>query len=171
MLHEGCGEKMDRAKAELHFLCGKIAAGKSTLSRSLAARHRAVILSEDDWLHILYSEELRTIPDYLRLSTRLKQAVAPHVLKLLSAGVTVILDFPANTVEQRRWMRALADSSAVPHTLHYLDVQDEVCKARLRRRNVAGDHNFKVTDAQFEQITRHFVAPTAEEGFNIVVHT
>ncbi|NDW46480.1 ATP-binding protein [Ruegeria sp. PrR005] len=162
---------MSKTQAELHFLCGKIAAGKSTLSRSLAARHRAVVLSEDDWLHVLYPEELRTIADYLRLSTRLKQAVAPHVLNLLAAGVTVILDFPANTVDQRRWMRALADTSAAPHMLHYLDVPDEVCKARLHRRNADGDHNFNVTEAQFEQITRHFVAPTADEGFTIVVHS
>lgn len=35
----------------LHFLCGKAGAGKSTLARRLAEQHRAVLVSEDVWLH------------------------------------------------------------------------------------------------------------------------
>jgi predicted kinase len=161
---------MASGQAELHFLCGKIAAGKSTLSKALAAEHRAVVLSEDEWLPLLYPDELLTIPDYVRYSTRLKKVVGPLVRDLLAAGVNVVLDFPANTVEQRRWMKEMADSTAVPHSLHYLDVPDEVCKARLKARNAGGEHPFEVTDEQFEQITSHFVPPSEGEGFRIVVH-
>ena len=161
---------MSSGQAELHFLCGKIAAGKSTLSKALAAEHRAVVLSEDEWLPLLYSDELLTIPDYVRYSTRLKKVVGPLVRDLLAAGVSVVLDFPANTVEQRRWMKDLADNSAAPHRLHYLDIPDEVCKARLKARNAGGEHPFEVTDEQFEQITSHFVPPSEGEGFRMVVH-
>ncbi|KFF47391.1 MULTISPECIES: AAA family ATPase [Pseudomonas] len=31
----------------LHLLCGKIASGKSTLAKTLAAEHAAIVLSED----------------------------------------------------------------------------------------------------------------------------
>lgn len=161
---------MTRGRAELHFLCGKIAAGKSTLSKALATEHRAVVLSEDEWLPLLYPDELLTIPDYVRYSSRLKKVVGPLVRDLLTAGVTVVLDFPANTVEQRRWMKDLADSTDAPHVLHYLDVPDEVCRARLKARNAVGEHPFEVTDEQFEKITRHFVSPSEGEGFRMVVH-
>lgn len=160
---------MSSGQAELHFLCGKIAAGKSTLAKALAAEHRAVVLSEDEWLPLLYPDELLTIPDYVRYSTRLKKVVGPLVRDLLAAGVSVVLDFPANTVEQRRWMKDLADSTDAPHMLHYLDVPDEVCKARLKARNAGGEHPFEVTDEQFEQITSHFVPPGEGEGFRMVV--
>lgn len=156
--------------AELHFLCGKIAAGKSTLSKVLAAEHRAVVLSEDEWLPQLYPDELLTIPDYVRYSTRLKKVAGPLVRDLLAAGVTVVLDFPANTVEQRRWLKDLAASTGAPHILHFLDVPDEVCKSRLKQRNAAGEHPFEVTNEQFERITGHFVPPTPEEGLALVVH-
>jgi hypothetical protein len=54
--------------------------------------------------------------------------------------------------------------------LHWLDVPDEICRARLRVRNAAGEHEFAATDAQFDQITAYFVPPTAGEGLQIVVH-
>jgi hypothetical protein len=37
-------------KAKLLFLCGKMAAGKSTLSRELAERENAVLLVQDEFL-------------------------------------------------------------------------------------------------------------------------
>ncbi|WP_188115451.1 hypothetical protein [Stenotrophomonas cyclobalanopsidis] len=41
-------------------------------------------------------------------------------------------------------------------------------KARLRARNARGEHPFQASDAEFEQITRHFVAPAPEEGFQVI---
>nr|WP_256583759.1 AAA family ATPase [Pseudomonas sp. GW460-12] len=43
----------------LHLLCGKIAAGKSTLAKELVAEHAAILLSEDTWLAQLYPGEVR----------------------------------------------------------------------------------------------------------------
>jgi hypothetical protein len=56
------------------------------------------------------------------------------------------------------------------HQLHVLDVDDAVCKVRLRRRNAEGTHAFPVTEADFDLFTRFCVPPTPEEGFNLVVH-
>ena len=53
---------------------------------------------------------------------------------------------------------------------HYLDVPDEICIARLRKRNADGEHAFAATDEQFRLITKHFVEPAAGEGFNIIEH-
>ncbi|MCF5552843.1 AAA family ATPase, partial [Pseudomonas syringae] len=39
---------------KLHLLCGKIASGKSTLAKSIATKHSAILLSEDQWLSRLY---------------------------------------------------------------------------------------------------------------------
>ena len=82
---------MAELNPELHFLCGKIAAGKSTLAKALAERHRAVVLSEDAWLPLLFPDELLTIPDYVRYSARLKKVVGPLVRDLVAAGVSRIV--------------------------------------------------------------------------------
>lgn len=152
----------------LHMVCGKIGAGKSTLTRRLADAPATVLISEDAWLAALYPGEIVDLPDYVRTSTRLKQVMAEHVVALLEAGVSVVLDFPANTASSRAWARGIFEKAGVAHRLHFLDVPDEVCKARLRARNASGKHPFETTDAEFDLITRHFVAPSEAEGFHVV---
>lgn len=153
----------------LHLVCGKIAAGKSTLCARLAAAPRTVLISEDSWLKALFGEEMREVADYVRVSAKLRPAMGPHVSDLLRAGLDVVLDYPANTAALRRWMKAIAEAAAAPHRLHWLDVPDEACRERLRRRNAEGAHAFAgVTEAQFELITRYFEPPVPEEGLNVV---
>lgn len=161
----------DAAPAQLHLLCGKIAAGKSTLARRLAQAPASILISEDDWLSRLYPNEIHAIEDYVRCAGRLKAAMAGHIEALLVAGISVVLDFPANTVSSRRWARDILDRTGAIHQLHFLDVADDTCRTRLHARNAAAGHPFRTSDAEFDQITSHFVAPLEEEGFNIVRHT
>jgi len=156
------------AKPTLHLLCGKIAAGKSTLAAKLSAEPGTILISEDEWLSSLFAEEMATVADFVRCSKKLRAAIAPHIVALLDAGVSVVLDFQANTLESRKWMRKLLEQSQAQHQLHVLNVPDEVCIARLHERNAGGDHPFGATEKQFHQINRHFSPPTPEEGFTIV---
>ncbi|EPF16908.1 Predicted kinase [Cedecea davisae] len=158
---------MTPSKPTLHLLCGKIAAGKSTLCAQLAVLPNTVVISEDSWLAALYGEQMQTVDDYVNYSGKLKQALGPHLVSLLKNGLSVVLDFPANTLATRQWMKTLVDSSGADNRLHFLDVPDEICRERLRARNASGTHDFAATDAQFDLITRYFVAPGEEEGFNI----
>lgn len=158
---------MTDSVGSLHLLCGKIAAGKSTLAASLSTQRHAVLIAEDTWLAALYPDEILSISDYVRSAGRLRGVMGPHVTALLSAGLTVVLDFPANTVASRAWMREIIDQSGASHMLHWLDTPDDVCRARLRARNVAGDHAFAASDAEFDAMSRYFEAPLDSEGFQI----
>lgn len=151
----------------LHLLCGKVAAGKSTLAERLAAQPGTIRISEDVWLETLFADQLHSLKDYVRCSAKLRGVVGPHVISMLKAGVSVVFDFPANTRDQRRWLKAIAEAASVPHILHFLDVADEVCLSRLHARNAAGDHPFAVTEEQFWIVTNHFEAPVADEGFTV----
>ena len=146
------------------------AAGKSSLAAKLGEAPLTVIVSEDKWTAPLFGAEMRTVEDYVRCSARLRAAMAPHLVDLLKAGVSVVLDFPANTLANRAWMKGIADAAGVAHKLHWLDVPDEICRARLHARNAGGEHEFAATDEQFDLITTYFVPPSAEEGLEIVVH-
>ncbi|WP_448651511.1 AAA family ATPase [Pseudomonas fluorescens] len=154
----------------LHLLCGKIASGKSTLAKTLAAEHAAVVLSEDHWLAQLYPAEILSIADYLRCAERVRGVLGPLVINLLQSGVNVVLDFPANTLANRTWLLGLAQAAQVPHCLHYLELDDATCRARLHARNAQGEHDFAASDAEFELITRHFCVPSEAEGLVIEVH-
>ena len=153
----------------LHLICGKIAAGKSTLAQQLATHPATVLIREDKWLSQLYPDQLRSLQDYVRCSTLLRSAIDPHIQELLRAGLSVVLDFPANTVNSRKWMRGIFEATGAAHQLHYLDVPNSECIRRLRLRNTEGTHEFSATDADFEEFTRYFVPPSPEEGFNVVI--
>ena len=79
----------------------------------------------------------RRLPAYL-----IDFAVRWAVIIAMAAGLSVVLDYPANTVEQRNWMRGLLQTTTASHKLHVLDVSDEICLARLRARNASGEDLF-----------------------------
>ena len=158
-------------KAKLFFLCGKMAAGKSTLARDLAERKHAVLLVQDEFLDALYPGEIIELPDFARCSSRLRSALAPHICALLSKGVSVVLDFPGNTKDQRTWFRALFERANVEHELHFIDVSDALCKKQLRDRSRHLPPGAPwTTEAEFEAVTAYFQPPSESEGFNVVRH-
>jgi predicted kinase len=97
--------------------------------------------------------------------------MGPHVVDILQHGLSVVLDFPANTVSHRDWMRSLITQANAAHEVHLLDVPDAICKQRLRDRNASGEHPFQVSETDCDLFTSYFVPPGPNEGFNIVIHT
>lgn len=152
----------------LHLLAGQIASGKSTLAKKLSEQYDAIVISEDEWLLQLFADQISTVEDYVRCSTKLKRAMEPHLLGLMQVGLSVVLDFPTNTLKQRSWMRNLIDKAGCEHVLHFLDVPIDICKSRLRLRNQQGKHAFQVTDGQFDVISGYFEAPTSDESFTVI---
>jgi predicted kinase len=158
-------------QAKLIFFCGKMAAGKSTLSRVLAEQEQAVLLVQDEWLSHLFPGEILDVPDYLRCSARLNAALTPLIASLLSKGMSVVLDFPGNTTKQRAWFRQLFEAAGVDHELHFIDAPDDVCKRQLRERSAGLPAGTPwTTEAEFDAITTYFQPPAADERFNVIRH-
>lgn len=157
--------------AKLLFLCGKMAAGKSTLARELAEREDAILLVQDEFLDNLFPGEITDIPEFVRCSSRLKNALVPHICALLSKSISVVLDFPGNTRAQRTWFRELIERANVEHELHFIDASDDLCKSQLKDRSKdLPPGAYWTTDAEFEAITSYFQPPSEDERFNIVRH-
>ncbi len=154
----------------LHLVGGKIAAGKSPLAARLASTPAPVLISEARWFSRLYPGEINGLEDYVRRSGCLADAMGPHVETLLCAGLSVVMDFPANTPNQRQRLRGIFESAGVAHRLHFLDVPDAVCKARLGQRNEDGTHDYAASDAEFDLFTSYFVPPAPEEGFTVITY-
>ena len=97
--------------------------------------------------------------------------MAPHIVDILRQGLSVVLDFPANTVRQRAWMRSLIERGrACPTSCIASTCRTRSASSGCAQRNASGEHQFQVSDAEYEQFTAHFVPPAADEGFNVIVH-
>ena len=159
------------APAKLIFLCGKMAAGKSTLARELAERENAVLIVQDQFLDRLYPDEILDIPGFVKCSTRLRNALEPHVRALLSKSVSVVLDFPGNTRVQRAWFRRIFERANAEHELHFVDASDALCKSQLRHRSEDLPPGAPwTTDSEFEAVTAYFQPPSEDERFNVIRH-
>jgi predicted kinase len=158
--------------ATLYCICGTIAAGKTTLARKLAAQHGAVLLCEDEWL-VRLEAEIASFDDFRKHARRLRAAIGPHVVELLRLGTSVVLDFAANTINDRAWIRSLFEAANAAHELHVIEAPEDVCKARLRIRNETkpeGLYFGHVPEGFFGPVSRLIVPPADAEGFNIIRH-
>lgn len=158
------------AYGTLIFFCGKMGAGKSTLSAKIGRECGAVLLSEDEWLAALYPGEIKDFNDYLSYSSRLKPLLIGHVEQLLLAGVTVVLDFPGNTKKQRAWFKKIYSVREIPHELYYVAADDEVCLKQLKQRQKEQPERAQFdTEEVFRMVTGYFEPPSDSEGFNVKV--
>jgi hypothetical protein len=93
-----------------------------------------------------------------------------HICALLVKGVSVVLDFPANTPRQRVWFRDLIEQSGLQHELHFIDAS-AVCKRQLRERSQHLPPGSPwTTEAEFEAVTAYFEPPSKAEGFTMILH-
>ncbi|RMF21421.1 MAG: ATP-binding protein, partial [Cyanobacteria bacterium J083] len=152
----------------LIFFCGKMGSGKSTKAIELAKEYNAILLSEDEWLSAIYPEEIKVFADYLKYSSRLKLLLKKHVQNLLNLGITVVMDYPGNTRNQRAWFKEIFSEYDIPHKLYYLEVSDELCLKQIdRRKKINPSRADFDTEEVFHQVNSYFQPPIEEEGFNI----
>lgn len=152
----------------LTFFCGKMGAGKTTRANELAETGTAVLLSEDKWLQSLYPNKVTSVESYVKYSNLLKPLVKELVQSMLTTGTDVVLDFPANTIEQRSWIRSIYSQISASHKLVYIDAADSVCLRHIAQRRLEQPERAATdTEEMFRQITRYFVEPTDAEDFNV----
>jgi predicted kinase len=157
-------------RGTLHFISGRLAAGKTTLARKLADQESAVLFCEDVWLSKL-ADGISTFEEYLKWSRRIRSVMGPIIIDILRSGSSVILDFAGNTTVERRWVRSLFEGAEAPHMLYFLDIDEEECLRRLAVRNETkpeGLYFANTSEAEFREISRWFEPPMPEEDFQMV---
>lgn len=156
------------SKGVLIFFCGKMGAGKTTKSKSIAIERQAVLISEDEWLASLYPHKISSLKDYVTYSNLLKPQIKKLVQAILATGTDVVMDFPANTISQRDWFRGIFLEIGASNELIYINLSNEECLSQIKKRRAQQPERASTdTKEMFEQVTKYFVAPQADEGFNI----
>jgi len=160
---------MDK-KSTLIFFCGKMGAGKSTKSKQIAKEKNAVLLSEDELLSSLYPNLINTFNDYLHFSAQIRPLIRALTINILQTGTNVVMDFPANTINQRKWFVNLASEATSNHKLIYLNVNDETCLNQIAQRSIEQPERARFdTESVFHEVTKYFEEPMNNESLNIEV--
>ena len=156
-------------KGMLTLFCGKMGAGKSTKAARAAEECNAILLAEDEWLESLYPNQIGSLDDYVKYSNLLKPQIKKLVQSILVTGTHVVMDFPANTRDQRLWLKSIFMEVDAPHRLIFIDVADDVCLKQIeKRREEYPDRARTDTPEMFKAVTRYFNEPTDDEGFNMI---
>ena len=145
--------------ARLLLMVGLPGAGKTTRAKELAAAHRALRLTPDEWMISLFDGSQ---PDGKRdvLEGRLI-AVAVQALRL---GTNVVLDFGLWSRDERSALRWLATSAGASCQVVYLPVDEDVQRARIAHRQATVPHTtFPMTEADIDAWRKQFEAPDAAE--------
>lgn len=156
-------------KGTLTFFCGKMGAGKTTKSKTISIEKNAILLSEDDWLAAHYPNQINSFDDYIKFSSLIKPFVKSHVLQILKAGTNVVMDFPANTKNQREWFKQICNEIKCDHELIFLDLSDQECLSQIAKRREDQPHRAQFdNEAVFNHVTQYFEAPLVSENFKII---
>lgn len=156
----------------LTLFCGKMGSGKSTKASEIAANTKVLLLSEDEWLSALYPNLISNLDDYIKYSGLLKPQIKKIVQSALSSGCDVVMDFPANTAGQRKWLQSIYMEINAHHVMYVFDTPDEVCLQRIKERSKAQPDRANTDTAEmFEATSKFFSNPADDEQFNTVLIT
>jgi predicted kinase len=151
------------ATPTLFLMVGLPGSGKTTLARQLEVEHNALRLTPDEWIPVLYGDDLdQETLDGVRDPVEMMQwQVAARALQL---GLNVILDFGFWGRGERDDYRTRAAALGAQTKICFLDVPHEELSARLAARNAdLPPGAFPVTQAQLDLWAGLFERPTMDE--------
>lgn len=119
-------------ETRLILTCGLPGAGKTTLATELALERSAVRLTKDEWLWALGCS-----PWDRPTGEKIEQELWRLAQRILSLGVSVVLDFGLWARVERDEMRTVARDLGVGVELHYLEVPTDELWRRIQVRNSA----------------------------------
>ena len=143
----------------LYLMCGLPGTGKTTRAREIAAEHRALRFSPDEWMQPLFGA---SDPGGMRdvLEGRLVWTAA----ELLKVGTAVVLDFGFWGREERAALHVLARSCGAQAKTVYLSLDRETQLARIDERQQRDpDSTWPMLAATLEEWRAMFEVPNERE--------
>jgi predicted kinase len=149
----------DPPTAMLLLMVGLPAAGKTTLAKELAAAHRALRLTPDEWMIPLFGEPMADGKRFV-----LEGRLISVALQALRLGTSVVLDYGLWGRDERSALRWLARSVRASCQVVYLPVGKDAQLTRIAHRQATTPYRtFPMTEADVDTWQQQFQVPDAAE--------
>jgi predicted kinase len=149
----------DQGAATMVLMVGLAGAGKTTRAKELAAAHRALRLTPDEWMIPLFGEPLADGKRFV-----LEGRLISVALQALRLGLNVVLDYGLWGRDERSALRWLAGSAGAACQVVYLPVDRDVMLARIAHRQATTpEQTFPMSEADVDEWREKFEAPDAAE--------
>ena len=151
--------------AKVIMLCGKIASGKSHYASKVSKRENAVVLSVDELVLSILSNDLGEKHD--EITARVQAYFFEKSVEIVQAGANVLLDWGFWRRRRRQEARAFYQEKGIACEFHYIDTPDDVWKRNIEKRNravLAGESSaYYVDDGLMKKLESLFEEPSREE--------
>lgn len=146
----------------LFLTVGLPGAGKTTRAKRLAAEHRALRLTPDEWMIPLYNHN-----DANGKRNVLEGRLIWLALEALRVDVSVVLDFGCWARVERVAIRSVVESVGATYRLVYLPIDEATMRARIaHRQQTTPEQTFPISGADITLWRAQFEEPDADELAN-----
>ena len=124
--------------ARIHLIVGPVGAGKSTFGQQLALDHRAVRLTLDEWMAVLFRHdrpEDGVMEWYADRTQRCLEQIWRVTRSALAAGTDVVLEIGLIQRRDRQRFLRRVDADRASMTIYQLDAPRAVRRERVEQRN------------------------------------
>ena len=143
----------------LFLIVGLPGAGKTQLAHRLAAEHRALRLTPDEWMIPLFGE-----PEGDGRRDVLEGRLLWLAFEAATLGSSVVLDFGFWSRDERTAVRAIASEHGSATQVIYLPIDRETQIVRIAERlSRAPETTFPMTAADLDAFASTFEGPTLDE--------
>lgn len=152
--------------AKIIAITGKICSGKSYYANQLKVKENAIILSCDELTKDLFDNNLGESHD--EMSGRIWEYFKKKALEFVGIGCNVILDWGFWSCENRKSLSEFCESHGVQCEWHYVEVDDEIWKQRIKERNqriLAGEggSDYYLDQGLLDKLLSMWQAPQKDE--------
>lgn len=153
----------------VHFLCGYMGFGKSTIARRLSIQYGAVILNDDEFIRRLFGRKLPE-EEFRKAHGKVTKFTWELGERIVSVGTSVIFDRGFWSKESRRDAVARASVFCDSILFHQIECDMETAKQRVLSRTENNEEALAITEATFDLFAERYEPISPDENLNVIYY-
>ncbi len=153
----------------VHFLCGYMGFGKSTVARKLALQYNAVILNDDEFMRELFG---RNLPEeqFRQAHDKVSEFTWRLGERIVSIGTSVIFDRGFWSKKSRQAAVERAGRFCDSLLFHQIECDMETAKKRVLNRTATDSSALEINENTFDVMAHCYEPIEPEENLNVIYY-